>query len=952
MKEYLYLQSQPPLQGIMDLISLVATLRKILHTLHKYPNTLNVELTGRLSHMITISPYMKSLIKQCDHKAPTACPLVPTFSCYDTLQAGTVGTILYTKESNRARERGLTASSPDMASIVTKEDGGKEFTVWDPSNCERKDAIRVKQTTEDTVYKHIAVTSDGRHLVCICQTPFFSFEVYSLQRGDCIASRAEAEADDVHNLRYLTNSHMVVETESSVIKVYNIFQPKEIDGLRYFKSPVCITPNEKYFIGMKDGCLHIAQLQTGKVLTTFEGADDVVRVAVSGNNRRLLVGLATGVIHIYNLSSVHRNVNLRSIAEYPPKDMKEVYSHVVYGVEKRQMKVTGLMYSRDGSKFLADYDSRFGRMSILWDYHDVNLICLLEGNILGTKAVFNNDNSLILRYTPGSASKTTINIYRADDGHLLLTCDMKDAIHNILVSNANSLIAITISNTILVLNILQLLAANKFKKTITLDPYLTVSNSFRFPKFLADGNIVYSDDVIIPPFNYFDIHTNDMKSVDLSGFHSEYLNDFPQERMLSPDGKRLLYTFYSKSGPMPIQTENGEDDGEKTFMTAMTRTQTGQGQGQRKVEVLERKDTKARLANMQSTSNAKGRQSILRAFDITTGDLDYQINLENERFIHVTSTSLITKKTIHSTKSRGRVAYMINIYNISTGAHELSVMEDSNVVELMDDNTRLITLKGGELTHLTIYNILKSPPTQILRFNLKQALGQISVKKMATFALNHSHLLFTYTPLGVIGEERSYCLFDSQVASMYQPIIGVDGGFKDISQDGKIAIDKTLKIYDLETGTVLKQVVPHVGRGKVDMEARLSYDNRYVIWYDDRDQTLCVATNESKTEVIARCVVHKTSKQRHLNGRTTLRLSNCGRTIVVTDNEEFKVYSLRAQNDPLQKKVPRPSTAGFYRNNQVRAGYLLNRIMSVPIERSSPYEFQTHRESVISPLYA
>ena len=99
--------------------------------------------------------------------------------------------------------------------------------------------------------------------------------------------------------------------------------------------------------------------------------------------------------------------------------------------------------------------------------------------------------------------------------------------------------------------------------------------------------------------------------------------------------------------------------------------------------------------------------------------------------------------------------------------------------------------------------------------------------ELCVLPVTHGLVLVTTT-------EQSLCtdvsLWDFDEGRQLARLSGVaTGGLRDVSKDGRVAVDANLQVFSLETGALKLRVGDNVG----DLTfVRLTYDGRYVVWVD------------------------------------------------------------------------------------------------------------------------
>ena len=178
---------------------------------------------------------------------------------------------------------------------------------------------------------------------------------------------------------------------------------------------------------------------------------------------------------------------------------------------------------------------------------------------------------------------------------------------------------------------------------------------------------------------------------------------------------------------------------------------------------------------------------------------------------------------------------------------------------------------------LTVKQIQGPNFTGVLRkFSLmdQELTAAFVVKRIILFQNNENAVLISYGPEGPDMFVTSRYIFYDFMSNKKSKEMNVSRRFEDVSSDGKFGVDTSLTVYTLETGEVFSQLYTHQNRIDFDgvierriqyadvamaneRRARISEDNRYLVYMNGSEGTLHVALFEqNQLKPLASCYVH------------------------------------------------------------------------------------------------
>jgi len=133
----------------------------------------------------------------------------------------------------------------------------------------------------------------------------------------------------------------------------------------------------------------------------------------------------------------------------------------------------------------------------------------------------------------------------------------------------------------------------------------------------------------------------------------------------------------------------------------------------------------------------------------------------------------------------------------------------------------LLYIDGGQT--LIVYCLGRMAPMRYLSCDAEQLL-----------ALPVQHAVVAMTSWSSSSESPGVTLWDFHEAGRLLSLSGVAaGGIRDVSKDGRLAVDADLQVFDLDSGALTTRI-EHGQSADELTYVRLTYDGAYVVWLDTR----------------------------------------------------------------------------------------------------------------------
>ena len=344
LQEYeLFMLADKTLRKDPELKLLFANLQLIRPYISVYPDTLSLELTGRLAKHVGYYQSVTHLIKQCDSLGPKHCPITPAVTMYRTADIGLKQNLNF-RDTDNWHEGGAMTCSRDFKTMYLVDydvQGFSYLSIWDINGGEKISERTIEKFRGDGATDiYIDIFLDNSETLLIGA---FKMKYYNRINEDCGAHRFTGNGyievikiedctilysydDSLHKQDFYNCDCYMRDNWLSFrfgwhLPVLNFKGEEEKIQLT---NPNMLTHDEKYFIticGRKIGvksyqgenkvtanvrtkCATIKEFETKANQAEFDKTEKMRAIAITKDNKSVLLGDVDGNINVYDIDRV------------------------------------------------------------------------------------------------------------------------------------------------------------------------------------------------------------------------------------------------------------------------------------------------------------------------------------------------------------------------------------------------------------------------------------------------------------------------------------------------------------------------------------------------------------------------------------------------------------------------------------------------------------------------
>lgn len=899
LQEFEYFMSiDKSLQRDHEMRTLIATLQLIRPYINKCPSCLSVELTGRLAPYIGDFPLLTQLIRQCD--TYSICPIRPLATCFKVATLGLKQNISIRDTEPWHKGGTLTCDSKfqHMYIIDYDDQGVCLLSTWDIRSGGKISELpvgKVKDPEASDVFFQCFLDKQEENLIALYRKKYYAGMHTQRYGGDGfidIIRKSDAtviRTIQEHLYKYEFFNSVMYFTENWLgvrfgwkIPLWNLKEDKKIQ----LTQPHILSSDERKFVltrSRRGGVRYyegedkvvaethaksatIRNFETKEHLGELEKSDSMAGVALSQDDTLFLADV-TGIIHIYDITrlgegklikpkrtlTVPRNTKIRTI-----ESMKTD--------EEMQSCRTTLILSHNGKYIICVYQSSAEWEALLWNVPTGKYI----NRIAATQPLprkypsFSCDSETIIMQ-----SETAVTLTSASTGQLLEEYEQNTLIRDFIVSTSEPVIAVLLGKDVSLLSSEPTgdspIKAAKQKiqpatdSVVTLIPRELVTNHKILPEIKMDmktgviseklGGFAAADlDLLNSARGQRKAALDTWVSPDLGKVVQLHL----RVQVVDTKAEEIKYTPKANDAILRVKTLDGG-----IVINEQVPMPTLHG-GFKALELLDgdrvvAEGNKVKLRvnkEVQNHMQVMTIPSVLVVSENRDGKLRrlHRITTYQESVQTVSNQFIATLKKIASDE-------YVNVYDMESGSlattHQveglcscirISKAEDRLFVACKNLNLRTYgnrmffnpesKVQLRPVTNNKLYavrDILDFPNCVVVRFAEEGAEG---------YTLNH------------------YVLVDL-VTRKVSPHITAKPSLQDISNDGSLAVDSHLTLFDLKSGQVIQNVNYAKRSPNMQLQIRISADKSKLIFVDKENDSLHIIKIDGKESApVATCYTH------------------------------------------------------------------------------------------------
>lgn len=313
-------------------------------------------------------------------------------------------------------------------------------------------------------------------------------------------------------------------------------------------------------------------------------------------------------------------------------------------------------------------------------------------------------------------------------------------------------------------------------------------------------------------------------------------------------------------------------------------------------------------------------QSIAKIINLSNSKTIFQVSLTGEKILTFTDTILLTFKPDYSslTKKSEESFDIVSIYHIHEGRYVSSLYLEHSVIDAIlipqnqekllvccGSNGRLIKILGGKYFSKTLLSL---DIQSTLKYFDEFARSSV-VTKLFVFKENADSVLIQYCWLEPnsntvkMEKETHYANVDlrgKEIVCQFSTL----GRVVDVSNDGEMAVDSLLIVYDLSKGSVLRKLQSSIGwigdAGTCNLTSLFSKDATYIVTLDAIKGVVWVILNDDKKLAVGRAILSRSVGNNNAQPSDLFRMSLGlqGRLIIVYNDQEFKLFVIQMNYNP------------------------------------------------------
>lgn len=938
-----------------ELDILISLVRLLQGTLEKNPDLLGPELVGRLSHLVGTQGLFTMLHQQIDLFGPKVNCLVPTVPCYPTVDAGAMRVQL-----SQSSGHVISAMSPDNRYISTlfppaNPAGDVLIIVWDAKSVTKMQIINLGPQEGLTFHRMVYMPqSDDHVLLQFSEAKNAGFICVNLDIA-AVGNKFSFPLDQRPELLFLAKSYVTLRV-SGVPKIFLHSSTVEAREFKNLAWPFVVTPSDKYAVAprqpkskMKEGggggakvdhSLRLVNISSGENLCILDASLPSSYLLANVRNEILFSGSRShGKVVRYDISQVAKrdvrklkpSLDLNLEASDLPSDLCDLYERY-----RAMTSVSKIVLSIDEKYILVDFNiSEIKHVTVVWQLMS-RTVTLAIPRTTGDIVRFSTDGTYVFHFMPFASA--ALSVYAVNSGDLLLNTTFGDNVQDAYITKNGGVVAILPSE--IILTTIQNLQERQSPDT---DQIQNATTSLVNPQYNQELNVVFSNDLRASNFAYFNLDSNMTAVVDMS-HNNPSITRFPLERHIAPDGSKLILVYGSQY--FENMQERKRPSVSSYMMNPGTRGHLIQDPNDfRKPEIPGVNYFTGPQLNATAMIKADGvyEQRILRVFDTASCEVTCQISLTGERILQVTNRYLLTFKPDFASLTRvanNSASDIVSIYDITTGEYVNSTYLDHPVITsvLVDNSSKLLVSCGKQgrwvkmLGGKMLDQVLNKVDIEAIMKWYDEYARSVSIRYMFVFPDNISAVLLSY-----FWKEPDKEIFYAKIDLNKKDVISqfsAQDHIQDVTRDGRLGVDRGLRVYDLQKGDVLRQLSTNSSLDNDNFAGlpKFTEDGSHVVVLDNVAQELSVIQQDAKARVIGRAPLHRVETSLIAQAPFHMTLGQGGHVIVAHNSAEFKVFVFR--EFPKGKRNPDPA----YQTLAERSRYLMPGKRITAVDKMFPTE--------------
>ncbi|PAA79619.1 hypothetical protein BOX15_Mlig011309g1, partial [Macrostomum lignano] len=935
--EFYFLRQNYEVRANQEVEVLISLLRLLAPIIEKDLSLMGIELSGRLCHLAGSQVLITGLLQQIDSQGSRVnclCPVVPSFPPVemDETKVPLPGPASVPIQC---------ALSPDNRFLATLLliNGELFLYVWDAKSATKSQILNLgehdgskflsitymPQTDEQMLLYYKKRVSDRD----TCGYLFLNLSTATFD------NKLEFRASEKPKIVYLTKSYVVLRVDGKV-RVYQHSNASPALEFKNFHWPFLITPNDKYIIAPKAWKTDSSKVETNLRLLNTTTGDQVCVLSCHLYSTCLLSNARTEFVFVgcKNLGLVLRY----DIAQAIKRDIKKLTPSMEFSLERQEnlgpefkslfakykshTSVTNMMLSIDEKYLIVEYNINDIRtVETIWSLSQKTVQAVLP-QVPNAVTRFSVDGAHVYQFVLHSESDTTVRLFNCSSGELVQQVSIGSRIEDVYVVKERLTLLVTPNQV--TLSSLKSPSDRPTQVEAQVAYYGTALNS---PYYHTDLNILYDNNPNLCDFTFLNLDNGSYLSYDMT-HKSEVIGSFPVQRKITPDGEKLLLIFEAKKPKRASATEDFSSQPDARG-GAVARER---GANLRKPELpnrnyftgglyIEATPTVGRPAKPRPSPGDPYGQKVIRVHDTDTGQLVSQISITGEAVSHVTSRLLLTLKPDHASRTREspEANDILSAYDLQTGQFLQQTYLEHRIIasKLVESNSRLVICCGrnGRFVKTLGGKLFERVQHEVDVASLLKGIDEYAriplIKGMLVPDESPNIVLLQF----VIKEnEIQYAKVDIQKACVISSFSTQDY-IRDITRDGKVGIDKSLRLYDTTRGDALKQLSlspDGADAQQLDTIPRFIGDGSLIVVLDKAQNELTILRNDGSAgsgTVLGRSILHRLRKRQQ--GQTPsgeddeekdfqLVVGHAGKVALVFTETEFKVFVVR--DDHLRGK--------------------------------------------------
>ena len=671
---------------------------------------------------------------------------------------------------------------------------------------------------------------------------------------------------------------------------------------------------------------------TKECLGEFEKSDSFSGVTISTDESTVFLADPYGNIQIYDVSSGYapgRVFKVLKTLSLPNYEKIKVFDLEKNEEEKQRVRQT-LILSPNGQHIVGCYQGITSWEAFLWCIKG-NFIRRIAGEkrLEDRYPVFTGDSQYLIIF-----DQRSLKVLLSEDGSTVKLFRPIQTIRDVFISSNTNDICVLTSKDVVMLELIGMSTVLQQKRK--------AEPEWRDIELLPREQI--SQSVVHPRITLIRDEIGDVKAVEETGLASANHDLFQSlnsardrttvafDTLFTPDGTRVVQLF-ARAQVVDLKVEDivcSPKNGD-TIQRVLQQSDTpGQQTSSSTIEISNGmvmnlisgdRITNAEQNKVKFRINEDGRWKIFTIPSVVvvaekTNNSRllkkmHRFVVHQESFFAISNRHLVTRKTKKN-------KHFINLYSLETGklltTHECPSLPQYS--KISDDETRLF-VAGNDL-HLHVYSGVNFIEKEIsIKIANANEILNSKVCDILNSSLKPTTIVLKYSKAAGGFQYVSIDLASRQVS----PVTDTQAALEDVSKDGSLAVDDRLTLYDLRLGVKLPTQVSYDNSGiNMQLQARISDDNKFLVFLDKQDDTLHVV------QLLETGSTHVVSWFNHLPNIPVsqgLIIRQSGRLVVLKSGTNLMFFVIR------DCSAPSPLA---YNSEAERAASLINSIRSdVPL---------------------